>query len=366
MIYFLINNNFHLDLDFSLAKQLHSEELGLIQVPYSLNIIRKNPLFKKILCFDHRVHISLKRFLFHPLELKKISGIIDSELNVRNNDILLVHSETDILVHFIIQKFYDNKARVYLLEDGTFTMCTYNLMPEKPGLKELTKLFILRTLYNLRYTDIRKFGPHVLPVMKDFVYEGVIVNFGKSLKRNIPVIRLTQVKEQFEILYEDGAIFFSQGLYFWYLSENEYVDLIDELLIVSKKFGRFFFKFHPSESESVKDSLSALITNKYPWVTIITENDIAENIIIRYPVKYAITFNSTAALNLIKKGLVPIYMNSILFDKHPDSTLHAFSLFLKAIDCHVPGSVSEIEPGFSAFSVPFSDVGTKTISEILL
>jgi hypothetical protein len=78
------------------------------------------------------------------------------------------------------------------------------------------------------------------------------------------------------------------------------------LLII---FHLFYFKFHPSDTESFKISISDLIKSKFENIKIIVENDIAEEIVYKYPV--VITISSTAAFNLMNT-IVPIYKNEML------------------------------------------------------
>ncbi len=365
MIYFLINNNYHFDLDLKLAKQLPNYELGLIQVPYSLNIITNSDLFSKIYYFPNKITSSITDFFFHSLRILAIQKYVHQRLKPNSDDILLVHTDMDLLNQYIIQVFYNAKAKIYLLEDGTSTMCTYNLIPHKAPLKDRIKTLILHHIYKFKYTKIAVYGQQILPVMKDFVFKGVIVNFGNSIRRNIPFFKLTQVKEPIEILHENGAIFLNQGLYSWYLKEDEYISYINNLLAISENFNPFYFKFHPSDIKSVKNAITKLIVERYSNIIIIEDNDIAEILIQKYPVRYAITFNSTAALNLINKGIVPIFLNQLINNIFPNSEFTAFDQFLKSINCHVPAKLSDIKPGFSALPSAQKNINTKSIVDIL-
>lgn len=361
MIYFLINNNYHLDFDLKLAKQLTSFELGLIQVPYSLNVIDKSDVFSKIHHFPNKIYLSLR----HPFRILSIQKKVDHVLKPKCTDILLVHTDMDLLNQYIIQRFHQAKAKIYLLEDGTATMCVYNILPKKASFKNRFINLILRCLYKYKYTKSGLYGVETIPRMADSLFSGVIVNFGNSILREIPLYKLEQKNESFEIRYENGAIFFNQALYLFYSTEEEYILFLNDILEISRRFTPFYFKFHPSETDSFKHSITKLINEQYSNIVIIPENDIAENIVIKYPVRNAITINSTAAMNLITKGLIPIFLNNFYNNRIIDESFIVFDQFLKSINCHTPFDLSEVKPGFCAFkNIPNESV-TYTIQEIL-
>lgn len=362
MIYFLINNNYHLIMDIKLAEQLTDFELGLIQIPYSLNEINNSDIFSKIFHFREKISLSLR----HPLRIFAIQKSFDNEIKPNCNDILLVHTDIDLLNQYIIQRFFEARSRVYLLEDGTATMSTYNLIAKKASLRNRFKSKILKYLYNYKFTSIVIYGMETLPIIDDRLFTGVIVNIGNKIMRNIPLYKLAPIKNFIKILYENGAIFFHQPFYNVPSTEDEYLLYLRNILDVSKKFTPFYFKFHPSEKDTMKLSISKLIIENYPNIKIITEEDIAENIIYKYPVRYAITYNSTAAMNLINNGIVPIFLNNLLCEKFPNNHFNGFPVFLKSVNWHIPASLAEVEPGFCTFQETIEEnTNTHSILDIL-
>lgn len=365
MIYFLINNDYHLSLDMKLAEQLPDFELGLIQIPYSLNILSKSEVFSKIFTYHQRVYASLYRLIMRPKEILNSLKIVDKELTIRADDILLVHTELDVLNQYVIQKFYKANAKIYLLEDGTATMCYFSTPPQAASFMHNIRAFILNFFYGFKYTSIKKYGAEILPVMDDNVFNGMIVSFGDKIDRKIPLYKLRPFDEPIEVKFDNGAIFFSQPVYFWFCTEHQYIKYIDDLMAVAYRFERFYFKFHPSDTENVKRAVTRLIKEKYSYILIIIENDIAEKLIIKYPVKYAITFNSTAVFNLMNRGIVPIFLNSIFSNTYNDSSFVVFDQFLRSIGCKYPISLSEVKPGFIAFDNDFDNTGSMLLSDIL-
>ena len=67
MVYFLIKNDFDFyNVDFLAGELINQYELSLIQVPYSLNVIKEDNRFISILTFE-RVH-SVKSFSLNGQE----------------------------------------------------------------------------------------------------------------------------------------------------------------------------------------------------------------------------------------------------------------------------------------------------------
>jgi hypothetical protein len=366
MIYFLVNNDYHLDFSLPLAKELYGEELALIQVPYSLKIVDRSEIFLKVYNFSGRLVPSFVDFLIKPGKIFKRFKEIDKLLSIKGKDILLVHTEIELLNQYIIQKFYEAGAEVYLLEDGTATMCTYNITPEKAPFIDRIRAFFLRRIFMFKYIEIKRFGIEVLPVMKDFIFKGVIVNYGECILRDIKCYKLKANDEAIEIAYKKGLIFFGQPLYLWFMTETEYVSFINEVLrTVSGRFSPFYFKFHPSDTEFVRTVIRKLIAEDYPDVDILDDTDRAEVLIHKFPVQYALAINSTAALNLINMGVVPIFLNKLLGNLFPNETLFAFDRFLESIRCRVPETLVDISSEFSAFPDGMSGQRKFSIGEIL-
>ena len=149
MIYFLVNNDYHLHLVSTLAGQLDKVELGLIQVPYSLNVISEHSLFSKIFVFQQRMYLSLKS----PFRILNLKKKISNEIKPTSNDILIVHTERDLANQYIIQLFHEVKAKIYLLEDGTATICHFNMAPKKAALKDRIRGMILKYAFVVHSQD---------------------------------------------------------------------------------------------------------------------------------------------------------------------------------------------------------------------
>ena len=117
----------------------------------------------------------------------------------------------DFLNQFIIQKFFKVGAKIFLLEDGTGTMCYYNMKTGKVAFKDKFRSFLLKYFYDFKYLEIKKYGVETLPAMKDFVFNGIVVNYGETVLRDIPLYKLKSNDEAINVSYENGAIFFCQS-----------------------------------------------------------------------------------------------------------------------------------------------------------
>ena len=58
MIYFLVNNTFHLHDVNDYLKEIKNQKIRLIQVPYSLKPIEKNPRIDEIYIFERLAYVS--------------------------------------------------------------------------------------------------------------------------------------------------------------------------------------------------------------------------------------------------------------------------------------------------------------------
>ena len=361
MIYFLINNNFHLDLDIKLARQLNNYELGLIQVPYSLNVLTQSTIFTNIYNFPDKIYVSLS----HPFKIFSIQKRVSKEISPTGNDILLVHTDRDLVNQYIIQLFHKVNAKIYLLEDGASTITSFNIEPVKATFKERIKCLIFRSIYNYKYLNIAKYGVETLMLMDDHLFTGLILNLGKSLNRNIPLYKLDQIQEPLNFYNENGAIFFNQDLYLFNSTEKEYLNFLHEILYFSEKFEPFYFKFHPSDTESAKIAITKLLRKINKKIIIIEDNIIGEEIIYKYPVKYSISVCSSINLNLINRNIIPIFLNKFYNERFPNPTFFAFEQFLKSINCHFPLLLSDVRPGFIAFPNEIENENTQSLVNIL-
>lgn len=364
MIYFLINNDYHLDLDLKLIQQLDSNEIGLIQVPQRLDVITNSVNFSHIVTINE-IDTSLKGLIFKFYNNKKILKYIDCTLTIKKEDVLLVHTDMVFVNQYIITKFFDVNAKIFIVEDGTATIAYNPIKNLKISWKDIIRESILKYLYSFRFFYIKNFGSEVLPIMDDFIFKGVILRFGNSIKRNIPLFNINTIQEINIIKEENGAIFFNQPLYNFFLTEEDYLFFLQKILSCSNLFSHFYFKFHPADTNSFVEKCSIMLNDFFPEINIVLENMTAEKIIYKYPVKYTITINSTASLNLIDFGLEPIFLNNIFKNKFPDLSFDLFDNLLDSMEFNYPLNIDDIKPGFSVLKKNLVDTNYLTLKDII-
>ena len=361
MIYFLVNNSYHLDFDFPLIKELKNEKISLIIVPITFSVSDDNlSFFHKIYKFENNFNISY----FNLFSLKRFMKIVDNTFATTSNDILLVHTDMVLLNQLLIYKFHKSNSKIFLLEDGTATMCDFNIEPISASIKSIIKCFILKTFLGIKNTNINKYGIQELYRLDDFLFNGLIVNFGLNTKRNIPVFQLKYTDKFLDIKFPKGAMFFNSPFYILYTNEILYFNFIKEILVISNNFNPFYFNFHPNDSVYFKDMVSEYIIHNYKNIILLPDG-LAEDKINKYTTQFSISINSTASFNLIKKGIKPIFLNKIFLEKFQDPSFEQFELFLFSLGYISPKSIDEVSPLFYLNNFSLMDSNRFTLAEIL-
>ena len=360
MLYFLINNDFHLSFDRKFIQKINNGiNISLIQVPYSLSVVEEDSLFKEIYCFP-QIHLSFSR-IFKIFRIKKL---IRRSLKIKTDDILYVHSERDLTNQFIIQLFYTANAKIFLLEDGVSTMCMFNMDPGKISFKEQIKYLLLKQIFGFHLLNVGRYGIENLYTMSDEIFKGLIITIGHKINRNIKIYKVTLGDENVNNIDINGAIFLNQDYYRFISNVDEYISFVIENLIISKNFNPFYFKFHPSDSDYFKQELAIRIKDNYENIIIIYEESNFENLITTYPVANVISFNSSACFNLINSKFNPIFLNHFLEKKYPNILFKTFEIFLNSINCKYPTNLYEVTPKFISYTSLSHDTTYLEINEI--
>lgn len=368
MIYFCINNNYHLTFIRSFLKDLPKEEMSLIQIPYSLDIDDTDG-FDKTYIYTYNSSVSFRRLFFRRKEIKRIVSHISDDLKIDYNDVLFINTEIDFINCLVINHFLQQGARIFLMEDGTATMTIYASNPFKRLFKEKIRAFFLNKLYGLKKISIENYNPQQLFQMADEIYSGLIVDFGKTIVRDLAIFNIKSVENITVEQNARGAIFLNSSYYFFYLSEEEYLSFLIEVLIsISKNFTPFYFKFHPAESESFKikfmDKWSG-ISELNNHIEVLKNDISAEKLVEIIKVKYSISFNSTGTLYHTKYGLEPIFLNHIMIPYvNPKTDFLNFEKFLDSIGCYYPLKLDEVTESFTA-GILSDDIKRYSINEIL-
>ncbi|MDQ5929211.1 MAG: hypothetical protein QG594_989, partial [Bacteroidota bacterium] len=142
MIYFLINNNYHLyDVKLHL-NNLANFKVSLLQVPHTLDEITNDiaALFVEVFTFQRLIESKLN--YVNIFRLSKLYKNIKNSLHIGSNDVLFVYTEYELLNHYLIACFKNAGAKVYIIDEGIATYLTYSMLSDKPvPVKERFKLW---------------------------------------------------------------------------------------------------------------------------------------------------------------------------------------------------------------------------------
>ena len=351
MTYFLINNNYHL-IDLSLHYTImQNKDISLIQIPHTLEVLGEDDRFRNIYTFQTPFK-ELKNY-FNPFKVKQSEKEINNQLNLSKNDTLFVYTEYELLNQYIIAKFKNCGAKVYVIEEGFMTYNTYSISSDnKLNLKMKIKLFYLKYILSYEYVEFLFFNNIVFPQINEKYIDGILLYFDVPISRNIQKYMIKKVKNKI-FLDETKTIFLNEKMYDYYCTKDEHeVILHDILLNLSKLFLNVYFKFHPSETEK-NINWQLEIIEHYPNIIIIKDKSPIEDILEQYNAKYIFSYFSVALLNVYAMNATPIYI------------FHKYKVFSNSVVLNnVQNILKSFGYNFLKNYEEFSEVGFKSISNI--
>lgn len=335
MIYFLINNNYHLyDLNL-LYDDIKSYELSLIQIPHALDPVEIDSRFKNIYLFPRFESLNKYRINISLLDRMK------EELNIQPQDILLVYTEFEFANQFIINLFNKIGASVYLLEDGMGTQHVFNLQPQKKRLKVKVKEWLLRHIYGMKYVKLVEDGNTLFPVMDDTCFKGALLYNRISTLRNIPIIPIKNNTKKIESA-SNSIIFLNQDLYNGYDNLPSYLSILELILSnFTEKFHIVYFKFHPREKNFKEYFLIERLVKEKGCI-IISSTEAIETIVNKYDIGYAASFFSTAIRNLAFMGIEPIFLYHLFPCYNYLPAAKNITAFLRSMEYNFPHTFDDI------------------------
>lgn len=232
---------------------------------------------------------------------------------------------------------------------GRQTMCDFNRVPNNLGLVERLRTYLIKYVCGLKNTYVVDFGDDKHLRVKDALFNKIVVSWGNKTLRNIPVLNIGMgiISHQ---AANSGAIFFNQPMYLFFCTEDEYLHFISQILSLHTRFTVFYFKFHPQDTDSMKSSIRLLIETRFSFVKIIEDEEPAELIVVKYPIKYSISYTSTCTLNHIVQGIIPIFLVEIFNQFKPSNSHESFKKFLCQIGCEYPTNLNQIDEVYNPIS----------------
>jgi len=315
LIYFIVNNDFHVEYVLSLIEKHKYKNISIIRIPYSLkktcteisnNVITINTPFRT------------KNKFWNPINFYNIKKYINKNIKIQKDDIFIFFTEYDPINQYIIYKAKRNKAKTILVEEGIATYYTFlNSHKYELNFLEFIKLKYLQYIVGFHYFNYIKIGDKLFAQMNDKYIDNILLCLDININRNIKRIKIEFPSKKIDNLNNDRAVFLNQPLYESYLTEEEYFLTINKLIsIISKRHNEIYFKFHPRDNEIIKKNLYSIINQDN--VHFIDEISINDFILLHKP-KYAYGVFSDALLKLYYQGLTVTFMYKYIknMNNHP-------------------------------------------------
>jgi len=301
MIYFVVNNDFHVDNLLNQKESFDEYALCVIRIPYNLkssNSLSDNSI---------EVYTPNKKIIefFNPLLFLKAKRKVN-EICFCSDDVVIFLTEYDPINLYVAYLAKKNGARVVLLEEGIATYYN-NIFKEHNALSfyAMCKLFYLRFFLGFHFIDSYK--GNFLKIKDEYVDELVLYR-DVNLDRDINVSVVDSCSEAYMSLDVNKALFLNQPLYESYLTETDYVDIfLDVINSLSEQFDEVFFKFHPRDSEVVKAKLRQILQTKKN-VVIVAESLDLSGAVKRYKPLFAVSFFSDALFKLSESGMNMVFL----------------------------------------------------------
>lgn len=355
MIYFLINNTFHRYTTDLLVEELIGCELSLIQIPYSLKPVNKDDRFTKIFVLERLPYTfeflrDFPRVLF-KLAYKNFKNVsnVRKIIKPKKKDILFVFTETELLNSIIISSFKRRNASIFLIEDGCAAYVYYNMKSDP--LSKRTRVFkwVIRLAYGLKGFNPFNVNGYFYPQISDNYFSGICYFLPIKIKRDIPVYKLKKPVIPLSLKSTQiNAIFLTQPIYNKQVNLEEYLINLDLIFSkISHGFSIFYLKLHPDEMGNDIEIKILKIASKYSNIRFLNTSEIIVNIVHEFNISYAISFTSTALMDLIFYGIEPVYIFH-LFDFFKDGITKQLSIYLKTLEYNFPLSYTDIKPGYKS------------------
>ncbi len=307
MLYFLVNNNFHLiDADKHLV-ELKEYETSLIKIPHQLTISSNHSFNGEV---EFPVLIArLKDYFNLPRIFKLHRKIKKTFKEVKSTDTLIFYTEFELLTHYIVTHFKKRKAKVILMEEGIPTYLTFtgSLDSSIPLKKKLLGYYVK---YMLGYFHSKTVGLNNRPinVLSDNQIDQLLLYTNIKVRRNVPVALLESEKLAFKQLNNHTVLFLNEAMYKHYIDFNSYLTIIDDILAnLSLKFQNVYFKFHPRETDEFKNEIRIII-KKHHKVSVVEDNQPVELMVEKIGAKYVTSFAAQTLLYLSNSNCIVLYL----------------------------------------------------------
>jgi len=325
MIYFLVNNNYHLIDALSQVENLNSDEVSLITVNHTLDITKEHEkIFTEIFTFNKAIEKSVD-YINIRKSIKNKKAIKNGLNSINHHDVIFFYAELELQNHYIVELFKTRGAQVFLIEEGLATYITFfsEEKIKKYKTKALIKEILIRYVLLYKNSRVRKNVDFDIVTIRDQLIDGAL--FFGDVKNNQREIKTYTIEKNCLILdktEEAAVIFLNQDIYAIYVSFDEYLYVLNDILCnLANNFKKVYFKFHPRENEEIRSKIKENIKS-IDSISFIKSNHPIENDIEKLSIKNACSFMSNSLLNLSHQGINPIFVIHKYENLSKDKTLN--------------------------------------------
>ncbi|MDP2143564.1 MAG: hypothetical protein Q8J80_05465 [Gallionella sp.] len=310
----MINNNYqYYDLKLHLS-DINKQDVSLIIVPYTLDeseLASFGPTYRYPRVTKPGLSAQVRNYI-------RQRRLVEKEIQPSQGDVLFLYTEYDLLNQCVITHFKRNGARVYLIEDGGLaTYLPFRMLDaESLSVREKIKQWVYRSLPSLHTLRLHKLNGHIFPWMADKFIDGVCLYRPVSIRRNIPTILVRRTVRQKTVAPTHGTVvFLNERMYQTYQNPEDYLaGLLKIMEGLCSGFDTVFFKFHPREDADWRLRITEKVLDQFLGVRIIEDDSGIEEVIESYRPSVAASYFSAGLLNLLDRGVEPLYLYHLLPD----------------------------------------------------
>jgi hypothetical protein len=355
MNYFLVNNDYQY-YDALLHLPALRGGAALIRVPHNLKRVDKDACFSAVLTimspFAVRGGVLRLRRIF------RAQREVERTLPVTSGDTLLLYTEFEVLNQAVVRHFKRRGARVVLIEDGGIaTFLTFNIQGarERKSLVQAAAQLWLQSLAGAPYLTLVKYNGIIFPQIQDRYIDVAVYYLPMPISRSIRRIVVRKPVQHVEGLARGTAIFLNERVYDYYCTMEKYLEFLERILTrMEQGFTRVLFKFHPSETPERRSMISAVLA-RHPAVARVDNDAAVETLVQQYMPGHAVSFLSSALLNLWYYGVQPVFLYRLMPEMEIQRIFRDLEGLLNGAGCRTPGDFSEVEAGFTCGMVSDGD-----------
>ena len=183
-----------------------------------------------------------------------------------------------------------------------------------------------------------------------------------QIHRNVKSGLLPTKSFNYTNLEINTALFLNEGIYENYITEENYLVIIDEILKnLSANFEKVHFKFHPRETEEAREK-TKIIIKKYKNISIVLDNNPVELMIDKLGASYIFSFGSQTLLYLASSNCHPVYIFHLFPDIMKFPAFLMFKTVLESMNYQFMENWSEIKNSNNGFKIN-SSINPNTLKQ---